>query len=193
MISSRSDLQHYLEQDRIADEYKGNKPKVLGGWPNLIWKYKIFLRKAEFYTNCGKGISGKLLKIYYKYRYTRLGIKLGYTIPLNVIGPGLSLPHYGTVIINGTAKIGKNCRIMADVCIGSTSGINQAAHIGDNVYIGAGAKIIGNIKISDNVCIGANSVVLKDIKDSVTVAGVPAKVVSQKTAMVNLSERLFIN
>ena len=36
-------------------------------------------------------------------------------------------------------------------------------------------------------------VVLKDIKDSVTVAGVPAKVVSQKTAMVNLSERLFIN
>lgn len=193
MISSRSDLQHYLEQDRVADEYKGSNPKVLGGWPNLIWKYKIFLRKAEFYTNCGKGIIGKLLKIYYKYRYTHLGVKLGYTIPLNVVGPGLSLPHYGTVIINGTAKIGKNCRIMADVCIGSTSGINQAAHIGDNVYIGAGAKIIGNIKISDNVCIGANSVVLKDIKDSVTVAGVPAKVVSQKTARANLSERLFIN
>lgn len=193
MISSRSDLQHYLEQDRIADEYKGSKPKVLGGWPNLIWKYKIFLRKTEFYTNCGKGIAGKLLKMYYKYRYTHLGIRLGYTIPLNVIGSGLSLPHYGTIIINGTAKIGKNCRIMADVCVGSTSGINQAAHIGDNVYIGAGAKIIGNIKISDNVCIGANSVVLKDIKDSVTVAGAPAKVVSQKTAIANLSERLFIN
>ena len=192
MISSRSDLQHYLEQDRIADEYKGNKPKVLGGWPNLIWKYKIFLRKAEFYTNCGKGISGKLLKIYYKYRYTRLGIKLGYTIPLNVIGPGLSLPHYGTVIINGTAKIGKNCRIMADVCIGSTSGINQAAHIGDNVYIGAGAKVIGEISIGDNSCIGANALVNSNVESNVTVAGVPARTISYKDSINNLAKELFI-
>ena len=192
MISSRSDLQHYLEQDRIADEHKGRKPKVIGGWPNLIWKYKIFLRKAEFYTNCGKGISGKLLKIYYKYRYTCLGIKLGYTIPLNVIGPGLSLPHYGTVIINGTAKIGKNCRIMADVCIGSTSGINQAAHIGDNVYIGAGAKVIGEISIGDNSCIGANALVNSNVESNVTVAGVPARTISYKDSINNLAKELFI-
>jgi len=191
MISSRSDLQHYLEQDRIADEHKGRKPKVIGGWPNLIWKYKIFLRKAEFYTNCGKGISGKLLKIYYKYRYTCLGIKLGYTIPLNVIGPGLSLPHYGTVIINGTAKIGKNCRIMADVCIGSTSGINQAAHIGDNVYIGAGAKILGDIKIGNDVCVGANAVVTKNFENGVTIAGIPAKVISHDKSHKNISPNLL--
>lgn len=192
MISSRSDLQHYLEQDRIADEYKGRKPKVIGGWPNLIWKYKIFLRKAEFYTNCGKGIAGKLLKIYYKYRYTHLGIRLGYTIPLNVIGSGLSLPHYGTVIINGTAKIGKNCRIMADVCIGSTSGINQAAHIGDNVYIGAGAKVIGEISIGDNSCIGANALVNSNVESNVTVAGVPARTISYKDSINNLAKELFI-
>lgn len=191
MIQSKEDLVYYLEQDQKADEYVGNSPKIIGGWPNLIWRYKIYLRKAEFYTNCGGGIVGKLLKFYYKYRYTQLGIKLGYTIPLNVIGPGLSLPHYGTIIINGSAKIGKNCRIMADVCIGSTSGINQAAIIGDNIYIGAGAKIIGDIRIGNDVCIGANSVVTKSFVDTGTIAGVPACKISNNSALVNLSKQLF--
>lgn len=190
MIENKEDLVYYLEQDRKADEYVGKRPKIIGGWPNLIWRYKIYLRKAEYYTNCGRGIDGKLLKLYYKYRYTQLGIKLGYTIPLNVIGPGLSLPHYGTIIINGSANIGKNCRIMADVCIGSTSGVNQAATLGDNIYIGAGAKIIGDIRIGNDVCIGANSVVLRNVEDSVTVAGIPAKIISNNNSHANISVKI---
>lgn len=43
-----------------------------------------------------------------------------------------------------------------------------------------GAKIFGKIKIGDNVAIGANAVVNKDFPDGVTIAGVPAKVVSNK-------------
>lgn len=193
MIENKEDLVYYLEQDRKADEYVGNRPKIIGGWPNLIWRYKICLRKAEYYTNCGRGVVGKLLELYYKYQYTQLGIKLGYTIPLNVIGPGLSLPHYGTIIINGSAKIGKNCRIMADVCIGSTSGVNQAATLGDNVYIGAGAKIIGAIHVGNDSCIGANSVVTRNVDEGCTYAGIPAKKISHKTSIVNLSGKLFDN
>ena len=117
---------------------------------------------------------------------------MGFTIPLNVFGAGLSIPHYGTIIVNGNSKVGENCRLMADVVIGSTNGINVAATIGDNAYIGTGAKVIGAIKIGNNVCIGANAVVNLDIESNSTVAGVPAKVISHEGSMKNLTKELFI-
>lgn len=192
MINNKIDLQYYLERDRIADGFIGRKPKLIGGWPNMIWKYKVYLRKAEYYRNQNKkNVFQKVFEKYYLIKYTRLGIKLGYTIPLNVIEEGLSLPHYGTIIVNGNSHIGKNCRIMTDVVIGSTNGLNFAATIGDNVYIGTGAKIIGQISIGDNVCIGANSVVIKTFKNNITIAGIPAKKISDNTSYVNLSPKLF--
>jgi serine O-acetyltransferase len=105
-------------------------------------------------------------------------LKLGFTIPLNVFGPGLSISHFGTIVINKHAMIGANCRIHPGVCIGGLKG--KAPRIGNNVYIGPGAKIFGDITIDDNVAIGANSVVNKDVPMSVTVAGNPAKIVSEK-------------
>lgn len=191
MIKNKEDLQYFLKRDALAEGYVGERPSFIGGWPNLIWKYKIYLRKAEYYRNTTTGVFGKIVGKYYLFRYTQLGIKLGFTIPLNVAEEGLSLPHYGTIIINGTAKIGKNCRIMADVCIGSTSGVNEAAKIGDNVYIGAGAKIIGKISVGNDACIGANAVVTRDVENGVTVAGIPAKKISENSSRLNLNENLF--
>lgn len=192
MIKNKEDLKYYLERDRLADDYPGRKPKMFGSWPYKIWRFKILLRKAEYYRNKkNKNFIDKICEYIYLFRYTKTGMTLGYTIPLNVVEEGLSLPHYGTIVINANAHLGKNCRIMTDVCIGSTNGINKAAVIGENVYIGAGAKIIGSISIGDNVCIGANSVVTKDIEANITVAGVPAKKVSDNTSSINLSTRLF--
>lgn len=108
-----------------------------------------------------------------------MSLKLGFSIPLNCFGPGLSIAHYGCLVV-GNAKVGKNCRIQEDVNIGATGGIPQAATIGDNVFIGTGAKIIGKIHIANNVSIGAGSVVVKDIdEEGCTVAGVPARVISK--------------
>lgn len=77
-------------------------------------------------------------------------------------------------------KIGKNCRINADVVIGTQLGTRDLTPvIGDNCFIGPGAKIFGKINIGDNVAIGANAVVNKDVPSNVTVAGVPAKIVNQ--------------
>lgn len=192
MIKSREDLKKYIIADNIADSYPGKRPKFLGGWYNYIWRYKIYLRKAEYFRNIeNKNVLDVFFEKYYLLRYTRLGMRLGFSIPLNVAESGLSLPHYGTIVINGNAHIGKNCRIMSGVCIGSTNGRNCAAVIGDNVYIGAGAKIIGSITIGDNVCIGANAVVVKCVPNGVTVAGVPAKIISNSDSMLNLSSKLF--
>lgn len=191
MIQSREDLKYYIDRDALADGHQTGKPSFVGGWPSTIWKYKIYLRKAEYYRNVNKGLLGKIVGKYFMLKYTQYGIRLGYTIPLNVVDEGLSLPHYGTVIINSNSHIGKNCRIMADVCVGSTSGVNIAATIGDNVYIGTGAKIIGQIVIGDDVCIGANAVVTKSVGDGITVAGIPAKKISDKSSRENLSKLLF--
>lgn len=40
-----------------------------------------------------------------------LGEKLGFSIGLNVFGPGLSIAHYGCIVVNSGARIGTNCRI----------------------------------------------------------------------------------
>lgn len=52
--------------------------------------------------------------------------------------------------------------------------------IGDNVYIGPSVCIVENVSIGDNATIGAGAVVVKDVPANATVAGVPAKVISEK-------------
>ena len=105
---------------------------------------------------------------------------------------GLSIAHYGCIVVNGNARIGKNCRIQECVTIGATNGQEDAPLIGDNCFIGSGAKIIGRIRIPDDVCIGAGSVVVKDIDEKgITVAGIPAKKISYNSSRLNLNPALF--
>jgi len=95
------------------------------------------------------------------------------------IGYGFFINHGMCVVIAGSAKIGNNCTISQFCVIGSMH--DSAAEIGDNVYIGPGACIVENVKVGNNVTIGAGAVVIKDIPDDVTVGGVPAKIISNKT------------
>ena len=125
------------------------------------------------------------MKWYYRFMYHALSVKLGFSIPHNIFGPGLAIVHYGTIVISPKCKIGKNCRIHAGVNIGAYGG-EEAAAIGDNVYIGPGAKIIGSVKIGNNSVIGANAVVTKDVPDGVTVGGVPAKIISTNNSSKHL-------
>lgn len=130
--------------------------------------------------------------LFTRFRYNRLSLLCGFSIPLNSIGPGLALPHYGSITINFGAKIGKNCRILPCVTIGATNHSNKAAIIGDNVFIGSGAKIIGDIIIADDVCIAANAVVVKSINEpGTTWGGVPCKKISNNDSRENLSQYLF--
>ena len=119
-------------------------------------------------------------------RHLRICDKYGWTIPINVFGPGLSIVHTGTIVVNGSARIGANCRIHVCTNIGQApiNGISGAPILGDNVYIGPGAKLFGPITIGNNVVIGANSVVNRSFGDSCTIAGVPAKIISSNDSSV---------
>ena len=181
MISSKKTYLEYIEKDRRALGIPKNISllrQLLA--PNLIWEFQKRLRKAEYYTNCKKGKLNKILYFLIKYRLRKLSIKLGFTIPENVFGPGLAIVHYGTIVINSNAKIGANCRIHACTNIGASGGTNKAPQIGDNVYIGPGAKIYGDIKLGNNIAIGANATVFKSIEeDNVMIAGNPAKKIKE--------------
>ena len=189
MIKNKNDLKYYLKQDKIALGKKYNYPKILN---DEIWKFEILLRKCEYYKNCRSGILGKLFFLFYFFRFHKLRVKLGYSIPLNVFGPGLSIAHRGTIVVNGNARVGKNCRIQESTTIGATNGNTKAPIIGDNVFIGSGARIIGDITVANDIAIGANAAVVKNfLQPGVTIAGCPAKVISQNDSHSNLEAALF--
>ena len=139
-----------------------------------IGRYLRFLRQEEKYTFSSPN---RALAYWYKARKNRLGSRLGFIISAGCFGEGLQLEHYGSVIVNPKARIGKNCKIHGNCCIGSDGGYpDDSPIIGDNVDIGQGAQILGGIRIANNVIIGAGSVVIKDIlTEGATVVGVPGK------------------
>lgn len=170
MIGSKADYVAYLEADRIALRVGRTRPRFLG---DEVWRYQRRLRKTEYARNCGKGALGRVRYFYQRSLLERAAIRLGFTVGLNVFGPGLSISHRGTIVVNGKARVGANCRISNNVTIG------EAPNIGDNVFIGPGAVIYGDLTIADGIAIGANSVVNKSFTTpNVTIAGAPAAVVN---------------
>jgi len=184
MIQTKQDYHYYLLADRMAKAIplRFGILQKLKYWfmPNYVWEFQKSLRKLEYYKNCKKGLFNLVVQIYISRKYRRLSNKCGFSIPANVFGPGLSIAHRGTIIVNGGSRIGNNCRLHACVNIGTEAGFgDKAPSIGNNCYIGPGAKIYGDIKLADNVAIGANAVVNKSFSERNTaIAGIPAKKIS---------------
>lgn len=179
MITSKEDYNYYLEADRLALGIARRRPLLFF---DEVWRFERLLRKVEYYKNCKKSALWKPYYYLLCFILHRAQIKLGFYIHPNCFGPGLSISHPGTIIVNANARIGSNCRLHDCVVIGTEAGYSDRAPIiGNNVYIGPGAKIYGKITIANGVAIGANSVVNRPIEEqNVTVAGVPAKKVSNK-------------
>lgn len=179
MIQSKKDLYDYISQDRTMNKIPESRIKRILyylAYPNSVWRFLEILRYAEYYNNV-KTICSPFLKYYYKIKLRKISKHLGFDIPINTCGPGLSIPHYGTIIINGEARIGANCRIHACVNIGASGGNKKAPKIGNNVYIGPSAVLFGSIEIADNCSIGANATVNKSFNVSNSmIAGTPAVV-----------------
>jgi|LSQX01.3.fsa_nt_gb serine O-acetyltransferase len=179
MIRSREDYRFYLEADRVA-------LKIEGTWRDLfandIWRFQRLLRKLEYYLNCRQSLFWRPYTFYLTLKHIRLGRRLGFHIPPNVFGPGLSIAHVGTLIVNGSVRVGENCRIHNCVHLATQCGSDDACPvIGDNIFIGPGVVIFGDIRIADGIAIGANSVVNTSfLEEGITIAGVPARKVSDR-------------
>lgn len=192
MITSYQEYKEYLQQDyRLTDIH--NIPKWKR-WKDRRFRFYKSLRRAEWITNCHStgilNILGKFIRL----RHHFLCEKYNWTIPINVFGPGLAIVHAGTIVVSGDAKIGQNCRIHVCTNIGRAEiGMSEetgntgrgggAPVLGDNIYIAPGVKMFGPINLGDNIAIGANSVVNSSFPEgNCTIAGVPARIISNNTS-----------
>lgn len=173
-------MKNYIESDRI-DYYsifskKGLIDYILRSEQYWIRCYLRSLRAEEWYTFYAPN---KWLMYYYKRKKNMLGRKLGFLINAGCFDTGLKIYHYGSIIVNPKARIGKNCTIHGNCCIGSKGAFpDDSPVIGDNVDIGQNAQILGGITIADGVKIGAGAVVTRSVFTSdVTVLGIPARII----------------
>lgn len=95
------------------------------------------------------------------------------------IGYGLYIQHSFGIVINRHAVIGNNVNIGQMTTIGSNVG--QAAVTGNGVYIGPGVCVVDDVEIGNDSCIGAGAVVTRDVAPHTTVAGVPARKISDNS------------
>lgn len=145
--------------------------------PNLHFIY--ILRKCQKYSK------KSFLGIFWRMVLRHHQIKYGFQIyPDTKIGEGFYLGHWGSVVINPKAEIGKNCNIAQGVTIGQQNrGKNEGfPKIGNEVWIGPNAVIVGGITIGDNVLIGPNSYVYFNVPSNSVVIGNPGKILENSTA-----------
>jgi serine O-acetyltransferase len=179
VIESRADLRAYLEADRVALRVEHTLKNLM---LDDVWRFERSLRRLEFRLNTG---ANPLLLAISKLRHRRLSRMLGFTIPPNVFGPGLSISHYGPIQVNSDCRIGARCRIHPGVMVGASHGADAGAPvIGDDCYLGSGAKLFGGIELGSGTIVGANAVVNRSFRDgNVTIAGVPARVIGDREAL----------
>ncbi|UWX59547.1 serine acetyltransferase [Chryseobacterium oranimense] len=169
----------------IQKDFYRESGKWLSSWeilkkcinPNLHFIY--ILRKAQKYNN--KPVSG----IFWKFVLRHYQIKYGYQIyPETEIGEGFYLGHWGSLVINPKAKIGKNCNIAQGVTIGQQNRgkLQGFPTISDEVWIGANAVIVGGITIGSNVLIAPNSYVNFDVPANSVVVGNPGVIYPTENA-----------
>lgn len=72
--------------------------------------------------------------------------------PGTKIDKGFITLHFGTIVVNSKAIIGKNFNIAQGTLIGNSAGKKSGVPmIGDNVYCGANSIVIGGVIIGNNV------------------------------------------
>jgi len=145
--------------------------------PNLHYIY--------WFRNAQKHPKSSLTGKFYRLILRHYQIKYGFQIYAETeIGEGFYLGHWGTLVINPKAKIGKNCNIAQGVTIAQANrGKNEGVPvIGNEVWIGPNAVIVGNITIGNNVLIAPNAYVNTDVPDNSIALGNPAVITSKMNA-----------
>lgn len=172
---TRTELKRYLKEDLNAHGLEKWSPYIGLKRPEVA--FQRTLRYAEFWSP-RSGLLAAFPRTYWRIRLQRKSIQTGLSVPIGVAGPGLAIAHYGSVVINSDVRIGRNFRIHSSTNIGSNK--QGVPTIGDDVYVGPGAVIYGPISVGSGSVIGANSVVNSNVPPNVTVAGSPARIISEK-------------
>lgn len=178
-VKDKKTLDEFLKYESKKYNLKSSMYPLFAITENqVLYRYNFLLRKLEYYTNTQKYLRKFLTQIV----YLKLERKYSIFIPINVLDKGFKLIHIGPRIINGNSKIGKDFVMHVNTYI-VAGGVNDYAPIiGDKCILGVGSIILGNTLLGNNIAVGAGAVVNKDFSEgNMTIAGVPAKKISNRT------------
>lgn len=175
MITSKQELRFYIQADMMMNRGKFRwslkdrlKHLLI---PDYTMRYLKAMRFQDYYSRCPHLNPFKLLyKAYYAVQYHRLGVKLGFSIGYSTLGYGVVIPHYGTIVLGNTNRIGNYAAIHTSTCIADTG-----KAIGNGLFLATGAKVTRHLTLGDNVSVGANSVVNNSFNSNCMIAGSPAR------------------
>lgn len=185
MIKSRKELNFYIQADRMMNRgyFKPSFKQMLINilFPDHMMSFLKTMRKCDYYSNLSP-LSlhswGGVFLLLNKLKYRKLSLKLGLSIGYKVFGYGLVIPHYGTIVVGGSNRIGNYAVLHCSTCISDNGKI-----IGDGLYLATGAKITSKLTLGRNVSVAANSVVNKSFEeDNILLAGAPAVVKTKAPA-----------
>ncbi|WP_277374441.1 acetyltransferase [Pseudomonas sp. AA-38] len=101
---------------------------------------------------------------------------------------------FAGVVVNANARIGlgailnTGCSVDHDCVLGAAVHISPGARlaggvrVGDLSWVGIGASVRQLVQIGRQVMVGAGAAVVSDVADLLTVAGVPARILPEKSA-----------
>lgn len=179
IITNKNILKDFLKYESKRYNLKNEKfPFFAFNENKLLYKFNYLLRHLEYYTNCNKKIRKKIVgAIFWHYQKKYLIF-----LPINVFDVGLRLIHIGQRLVNVNVTVGKDFIMHINTFIVAGGTNDCAPIIGDNVIMGVNSTILGKANIGNNTAIGAGSVVNKDFSEGyITIAGVPAKKISNNT------------
>lgn len=136
------------------------------------FRYIFYFRKTQ-------NASNKVSKLFWLLLLRRQMIKTGIQIPYQTkIGEGFRIVHFGAIVVNPDAVMGKNFNISEGCLIGNSQGRKRGVPtIGNNVCMNANSIIIGGVTIGDNVVIAPGAFINFDVPDNAVVVGNPGKVI----------------
>ena len=91
--------------------------------------------------------------------------------------------HFGHIVVNPDAVIGKNFNISQGCLIGNSQGKSAGAPtIGDNVCMNANSIIVGGVHIGNDVLIASGAFINFDVPDNSIVIGNPGRIISRDSS-----------
>ena len=173
MIQSKKHLRFYLQADMMMNRGYFKVPFRI--WlqellsPDYTMKFLKAMRKVQYYSHCNV-TGGGIFLIINKIKFFRLSRILGFSIGYDACDYGLVIPHYGTIVVGNTNRIGPYAVLHTSTCITDTGRI-----IGKGLSLSTGAKITGGEVLGDHITVAANSVVTRSFPDgNALLVGMPA-------------------
>lgn len=170
MTNFESDLYRYIGKDCIKFFVK--------------LRFVLFTPAVSFILFFRKSQTGGLLKYFWMICHRLCMWNTGIQIPIETkIGEGFRIAHFGTIVINPDAVIGKNFTIAQGALIGSDIGKHAGSPvIGDNVFMFANSIVTGGVHIGNDVLIAPGAFCNFDVPDNCIVLGNPGKIIQRDSS-----------